>query len=445
MARGFLLFKSLELPESAIPFKPVSLSHLSLHEEVPSWFCSVPLQKFVVLRSPFPPQVSKSIFICTTPRSRSTFFADALRATGVMGNPQEWMTHNVHAETLGLYGLHNSAAVWLQCQAMIHRSCNGGAVFSVKAIDHFFANWCQKLRSELDLEKDEPIWTHLEGLFPNPKFIFWRRRSRLRQVISLEKASQGTKWHDDDTVSKRDPSQLLFDPFHLKWSLEEYAVREERWLSFFRDNNLPYLELWDDELMGDFDGTLRRVADYCEVEMEAAPLDTSCVVRKPVGDAINDLWESWFEEGERAGLPSDFQESSTHWSNYTHRLWIEAPVEPFEILHGEPILVPIILRNLSEEPLVLHNSSGPARIAAIRAQWVDHRNGHHRVLEAQCPVPTVLEPFEFYRLEIPVTRTGWIREFSLFLFPVVQDQTWVRLNGVNSPQIHFVKKEANKG
>ncbi len=390
-----------------------------------------------MLPQSFPRKIKQSIIICTTPRSRSTLFSDALRLTGQMGEPAEWFNDYLFKQILEKYGLQWHVHPLLLIQAITDHATTGEGIFSVKAIDEYFFRFLDRLRHECRIPNGVSEWPWLQPYLPNAKFILWTRKTKLAQAISFDKAQQGGAWHSTTSASARASSDLLYDGNYIQWMLQDIMQGEDRWRTFLESSALPFLELEDTALLEDYAGTLKRVGAFLEIDSDQLDFAFKDNPLKRVGDRINEFWEELYMDESAEGLPADFHESSRHWSNLTHKLWIEVEKTHFSIDPREPVFLRVQLCNQLHETLQIRNSKGFASIAAIRAQWVDQLNPKRRFPAFDALVPVELGPRERVSIEIPIASPALAEKHALYLILMVRDESWVRLNGINSPQITF--------
>lgn len=102
--------------------------------------------------------------------------------------------------------------------------------------------------------------------FPNPRYIWVTRRDKVRQAISIVRARQSGRWY----APKGMTSQQLAP--HFNFQLIDAAVhgitREEaKWEGYFAAAGIvPFTVIYED-LVRDFEPTVRRLLDYLAVEL----------------------------------------------------------------------------------------------------------------------------------------------------------------------------------
>lgn len=139
----------------------------------------------------------KTYVICTAPRSGSHLLAEALAITGVAGKPDEYFIpnkagklQNEQGNIANIYGK-KSLTAFLDLVWSLGSTPNG--VFGVI----FHAGY---LPTILDTFRKLPAYAGLtdkallDALFHEPKFIWLRRRDKVRQAISWIKAQQIGIW-----------------------------------------------------------------------------------------------------------------------------------------------------------------------------------------------------------------------------------------------------------
>lgn len=96
--------------------------------------------------------------------------------------------------------------------------------------------------------------------------VIWiriRRRDRLRQAVSLERARQTGVWKQKGPpIGRVHRSELHFDSALVAEQLSVIDGYEDRWDGYFAERGIEPLEITYEELDGQYEVTMRRVLDH---------------------------------------------------------------------------------------------------------------------------------------------------------------------------------------
>lgn len=200
--------------------------------------------------------LKKTYIICSTMRSGSTLLCDLLTNTKLAGQPQEfflpkWEKKSKFDTTnypeylqkmlesfASFNGVSGVKLMWSNCEDVIrrlHKSCESSS------------------KSDLELLKE---------IFPDLKFIFISRRSKVRQAISLARSVKTKQWNKYQ--DSQNPRKVSFNrygntsnsqknpyPYISPGALEVYLSHIEKdesaWFEFFRNNNIePQIIIYEE-------------------------------------------------------------------------------------------------------------------------------------------------------------------------------------------------------
>jgi LPS sulfotransferase NodH len=258
----------------------------------------------------------RSYIICSTQRSGSTYLCQLLAGTGVAGRPEEYF--EARAET----GLPPHPGYFLaglkRTGAGIRddlRQTDGPAYSDLRSVedweahlDRTFAHGTtangvfgtKLMWNQLpDIEQHAAASPHYAGLtgvalldrlFGEPRYVWMRRRDRVRQAISLWRALQTRTWRLEHPQADDGTGPELFYSFegieHLRRRL---SVDDDAWGKFFATHALPYLELfYEEDVEPDPAGATARVLRCVDVELPADWTPAARMVRQ--SDGLNDEW-----------------------------------------------------------------------------------------------------------------------------------------------------------
>lgn len=87
--------------------------------------------------------------------------------------------------------------------------------------------------------------------------------------------------------------KLFFKPLNIYRYKQGLQVRNDNWVSFFRNNNLSFFEVVYEDLVREFATTIRQVLAFSDINLSEENLDTTQATKKK-GNKINDSWFRYY-------------------------------------------------------------------------------------------------------------------------------------------------------
>jgi trehalose 2-sulfotransferase len=250
-----------------------------------------------------------SFFICHTLRCGSTLLCDALSSTGVAGHAEEYFPERTHA---GGAWVATGAALrhpdtwrcdWTttpfeQCIDRVLRSgTTPNGVFASKV------KWFNmpSLGEMLGLARERAgssLAEHLDGLFPNLRYVWVTRRDKVRQAVSLVKARQSTQWK---AMSAQPPRSDAADyNFHvIDLALRRIVHEECAWGEYFtRARVTPFTIVYED-LVRNYESTVRGLLDDLELCLPREYVFPAPRLQKQA-DALSEQWVARYHRDARS-------------------------------------------------------------------------------------------------------------------------------------------------
>jgi LPS sulfotransferase NodH len=210
-------------------------------------------------------------------RSGTEFLSGLLASTGRVGLAREWF-HPKRMPEGGDLNVFVSGVV-------AERSFRGR--FGVKFIDHQLWQFLAALRSlhEAGGSTDRELLTQA---FPNPSFVWVKRRNTIAQAVSFWKALQTGQWWIGAGLRAAPSAGPVFDFEGIDQRVAEIALGEERWKRWFDENRITPLEVVYEELDANPVEETRRVLVFLGDDLPPrAGLRTRTARQR---DALNDEW-----------------------------------------------------------------------------------------------------------------------------------------------------------
>jgi len=229
----------------------------------------------------FPPVRGRGLdyYIASTPHSGSKPLSEALWKTGSAGAPQNYFGRVPMAGLAQRWGV---GTIDSYVRALRKHRTTGGGVFGFSAHYHQFEDQIGP-----DLMKD-----HFGDIRP----IFFRRRDTLAQATEwaqatlLERAQSG----ESDHHSPRFDAKLIDD---LRDQIE---FEESGWRSYFCSIGAVPHEVFYEDLMNNYEGTVRTVFAFLNL---AAPQEIDTAALTAVQSKPTDLWAWRSRRGVRRTEP----------------------------------------------------------------------------------------------------------------------------------------------
>ncbi|MEM8612588.1 MAG: Stf0 family sulfotransferase [Cyanobacteria bacterium P01_H01_bin.105] len=230
-----------------------------------------------------------SIIICSTGRSGSNLLGLTLGSIGYAGKASEFFRPDVLAKSeVGS----NASELYAYMTTVYDQGSTPNRVFGVKLHWDHMADVLKLVRTD-PLRKTQSDIEILSELFPNPKFVFIRRRNLVKQAISMEigkqtgvylirkKRLRNSSAHKEQT--------LFFKPLNIYRYKQGVQRRNQKWRSFFEKYDLPFFEVVYEDLVKDFDEIMRQVIEFAGVDLPETDIEITKATKKQ-GNKINERW-----------------------------------------------------------------------------------------------------------------------------------------------------------
>jgi len=230
-----------------------------------------------------------SYLVCGTPRSGSTFFSAALLKTGVAGNPDEYFDRQ-HFSFWCVQWDVSSIAEYLPRALQEATTPNGVCGITLHwdgFLDHFVPQ-LEQLPEYRDRGLSGPEL--LAEVFPNLHYIWLTRRNKVRQAVSLWKATQTGQW-----VGSQQPeagATPAYDYEEIDHRMQFLTKAEANWQDYFTTAQVSPLTILYEDFVINYDETVRCVFRYLGLDEHSK--DTW---KKPrMIKQADDLSEQWVEK-----------------------------------------------------------------------------------------------------------------------------------------------------
>jgi len=237
------------------------------------------------------PQSSYTIWF--SQRTGSTLLCQALESTDIAGKPREWF--NFPPDLLTTYRKTDHA----ELQDYLWKlGCTENGVFGVNHsyYEPHFSHLIETLRKfpacPPEVTSRTEVW---EQVFPNHRHIFMTRRNKVRLAVSWWRAIQSGEWHipvGEERKSVDLSTGYSFDAINHLYN--ECSMREAGIQEFFTEGNITPLNIFYEDFIQNFNGTIRTILTYLEID--SASLNIAPPSLTKTADAISEEWVQRFRE-----------------------------------------------------------------------------------------------------------------------------------------------------
>ena len=129
----------------------------------------------------------------------------------------------------------------------------------------------------------------LRRLFGEPSYVWVTRRDKVRQAVSLWRALQTRSWRLGHAPGDDRPVELHYRFEGLDHLVRSLETEDAAWAEFFVRYGLPALTVsYEDDLVHDHDGIVRRVLEYIGVRPPPGWHAAEPIKRQ--ADALSEDW-----------------------------------------------------------------------------------------------------------------------------------------------------------
>ncbi|MFK7741474.1 MAG: Stf0 family sulfotransferase [Planctomycetota bacterium] len=240
-------------------------------------------------------QSGVSYLVCTTQRSGSNLLCQLLRDSGIAGFPEEYFAERFfdgYARKLfELDGFPDRFGDYLAC-VLARRSPNGafGSVMMWSYLDEI----CGRIRSDDRMSRAASSHDVLVETFGAPRYIWLRRRNKVRQAISMVRAEISDQWVSRDRERRPTPRELPRDRFdydRIAGVAKHFEQSDAGWQRFFEAAGVEPIAFDYEDFAAD---TASAVPAVIEALGLAVPKDIAVAPPKLQRQA-DQLSEEWYE------------------------------------------------------------------------------------------------------------------------------------------------------
>src|SRR5712692_961226 len=243
-------------------------------------------------------QPHTSYLICATPRSGSFLLCEALKNTGLAGQPEEYFWRN--DEPFWKERWRSSSYADYVAGALSQGTTPDG-VFGAKIMWGYFDDFVGKLHSIPGYE-DRPVAELLSTVFPNLHYLWMTRRDKVRQAISFERAIQTNSWAMTDETPPL-TGELHFDFARIDALVHLIEAHEAAWHHYFAENGITPFTVVYEEFVASYEQTATQILHELRIPVPE-PLQFAPRRMRRQADTRSEEWTQHYHELKRASHSS---------------------------------------------------------------------------------------------------------------------------------------------
>lgn len=220
---------------------------------------------------PATPPASCTYMLATVPRTGSTYLCHRLWRTGCLGAPLEYLNPVFYEPAMQWESCADLETYWRQVRS---RRSSPNGVFG----------WKMFTPSYVRIAEQTPVL--LPRIAPD-HVIYLTRRDKIEQAVSYAMAIDSGAWFSgaDHTT------QPSYSREVVERALRMIEQQEQSWQRIFERTTCSYLPVYYEDVIADWQGAVRSIADFCGVSL-GAELDALPHVPLPdkQGDRTNHEW-----------------------------------------------------------------------------------------------------------------------------------------------------------
>lgn len=242
-----------------------------------------------------------SYFLCSTPRSGSWLLAEALRDTGIAGNPSEYFAHVRQIGRPGPSATEGDCDFDEFLRQVTRAATTPNGVLGIKFhLDQFEHLMCSLLLRRSGLAPGR-LRGVLDAAFPGLRFVWLIRRDKVQQALSWWRALKDDIWfrYGDEPSTPDGSVSLDFERVHRLHQilLSQHSI----WAGYFEALGITPIVVEYENLAGSYAATVAEVLRRLGIAGSGAARIPSPRLRKMAGDASNEwasAYRSWLENRE---------------------------------------------------------------------------------------------------------------------------------------------------
>jgi trehalose 2-sulfotransferase len=266
---------------------------------------------------------TKTLLICTLPRSGSWLLAEYLHNTGYAGTPEEYFRPDYVSWYLSQWNSRHSVAIHEYLDLCFRETTTENGIFSAKVHWYQMAWLIDQLKSASGTA--EPAHSTISQIFPDIHYVYLNRTDTVRQAISWHRAIETNEWFRlaNECPSNGDAWDSP-DFQQIRWLEDLIIDHQSKWHDFFAASNISPFKMDFDEFIARPDDAVRETLRYVGADYPLElPIPAGDIQRQ--SDARTDRWVRGYERV-RDELPR--KDDRVKWSQKQNRFVTKTVASP---------------------------------------------------------------------------------------------------------------------
>jgi len=238
--------------------------------------------------------------ICAVDRSGTGLISDALRATGIGGNPLETIDRDQQPHYYRNWGV---ASFPEYLQRLIEEGTTPNGVFGVRLNIFEGGLWefVDEVQHADDGCREMSPPELLEKVFPNLHYVWVLRVNKVRQAISHLKAMQTGFWASTHELTRKQKQEPEFDIAAIERTIAEFVLQDAAWPEFFSAQGIRPFTIVYEDFATRYEEAALEILQYLRVPIPPDFTFRGESVRKKQSNATNDEWTQRYRELRQQG------------------------------------------------------------------------------------------------------------------------------------------------
>ncbi|MFK7741470.1 MAG: Stf0 family sulfotransferase [Planctomycetota bacterium] len=242
-----------------------------------------------------------SYLVCSTQRSGSNLLCQLMQFSNVAGYPEEYFApefYNGYAtDMLEMPSFPDLFRDYLT--AITDKRVTHNGVFGAKMMRNYVGDFCSRVRDDKSMSNEADNLKLLQATFPGLKFIWLKRRNKVRQAISIVRAQLRNSYISSDD-QKRPAAAAVpkdhFDYARLKKLVDGYSQADREWQRFFEKGGLEPITLDYEDMVPALGTAIPGVIEALGIELPAGYQQPQPKHERQSDDLSQDWYERFHQQ-----------------------------------------------------------------------------------------------------------------------------------------------------
>jgi trehalose 2-sulfotransferase len=236
-----------------------------------------------------------SYAICAVQRSGSFLLCEALKNTGLAGNPEEYFLNNSEGWEDGSWARQNGVTTRPDyLRLVLEKGTTPNGVFGAKVMWNYFHDMPRRLQELPEYQRmDAPQL--MATLFPDVHYIWMVRHDKVRQAVSWAKAARTGIYARTEKSGSIPQQEPAFDFAFIDQLYNLVLEGEAGWHNFFETCAVQPFKVVYEDLVDAYEPTALQILQYLNISFPEDLVFGERRLQKQADD-LNDEWVAKYLE-----------------------------------------------------------------------------------------------------------------------------------------------------